>query len=397
MEPGLWAGGYDLGGRPAPRLATALAWIVFTCLFLLTAFYLLASRLELWQRWVTIASSAVLLVFQLVLASRKAVRFRQTRLGYAILPVHAALGFAPMLLFHDEYVGLPHFALGSTLLILKPRWNWLGFGLGVLAMGIAPFFDPEPYVNMIYAVASSVISGIVTGLVVYGLTTMASVVQAMDTARTEMAKMAVAAERLRFARDLHDLLGYSLSAISLKSELTHRLVAKNPVRAQEELTQIIEISRQALADVRSVASGYRELSLEEEAVSARSVLSAAEVEVRMDIDLDQEELPARIRTVLATMLREGVTNILRHSKAERCEVNMRQHDSIVEIEITNDGVPQPPEKPNPDSGSGIQNLSNRVANLDGRLTAGLGPDGRYRLRATIPTSRQDTDAPTAAA
>jgi two-component system sensor histidine kinase DesK len=390
---GVWDEGHNLSKNFAPRLAKAVVWVVFTFFFLLGVLYIVYSSLPRWQTWVCIADMFLLLCFQLLLVSRHAVKFRQTRLGYAILPVQAVLGFAPMLLFQNQVLGLPYMVAGSTLLILKPRWNWLGFAITMLGMGTVALILAQPGANLFYEVPYAIVSNLVTGLVVYGLTTMATVVQAMHAARTEMAKMAVAAERLRFARDLHDLLGYSLSAISLKCELTHRLVDKNPARAEEELTQIIEISRQALADVRSVASGYRELSLEEEAVSARSVLSAAEVEVRMDIDLHQEALPARIRTVLATVLREGVTNILRHSKAERCEVVMRQHAHSVEIEIANDGVSQTPEKPNPDSGSGIQNLSNRVASLDGELTAGPGPDGRYRLRATIPTTRSDTNAP----
>ena len=97
--------------------------------------------------------------------------------------------------------------------------------------------------------------------------------------------MAVAQERLRFARDLHDLLGYSLSAITLKSELTHRLVPKNPDKAQNELVEILDISRKALADVRAVASGYRELSLENESESARSLLLAADVAVTTEINV----------------------------------------------------------------------------------------------------------------
>jgi two-component system, NarL family, sensor histidine kinase DesK len=201
-----------------------------------------------------------------------------------------------------------------------------------------------------------------------------------------MAKVAVAAERLRFSRDLHDLLGYSLSAISLKSELTHRLVTKNPDRAEEELSQIIEISRQALTDVRAVASGYRELSLDDEARSARSVLLAADVDVHMM--MEHHELPTRVRTVLATVLREGVTNVLRHSKAERCEIILRQTDTDVSIEITNDGVPDSPQQHSLDSGSGIQNLSNRVSRLDGNLVTSTDERGNFRLLATIPTGRR---------
>jgi two-component system sensor histidine kinase DesK len=260
----------------------------------------------------------------------------------------------------------------------------------VLGFGAIELVMSTPDEDLAYWLPYSMITMFATGLIVYGLTTLSSVVTAMDAARTELAKMAVAQERLRFARDLHDLLGYSLSAISMKTELTHRLVTKNPVRAQEELTQIIEISRQALSDVRSVASGYRELSLDDEAVSARSVLSAADVDVRMEIS--HHDLPTPVRTVLATVLREGVTNILRHSKAERCDITLRQTDSDVTITITNDGVSHEPQAQLSDGGSGIQNLSNRVANLDGTLSTGTDQDGRFRLRATIPTSRVHSQA-----
>jgi signal transduction histidine kinase len=133
-----------------------------------------------------------------------------------------------------------------------------------------------------------------------------------------------------------------------------------------------------------VASGYRELSLEAEARSARSVLLAADVDVHMD--LEYGNLPVQLRTVLATILREGITNVLRHSKAEWCEVTVRADGGQVRMDIVNDGVAQTPGQPAPNSGSGIQNLSARVAALNGRLTAGLDPDGRYRLHVTAPVT-----------
>jgi two-component system, NarL family, sensor histidine kinase DesK len=132
-------------------------------------------------------------------------------------------------------------------------------------------------------IAYAALTTAVTGLAVYGLTRLSTLVVELHEARTELAQMAVTQERLRFARDLHDLLGYSLSAITLKSELTHRLVTKDPAKAQDELVEILDISRKALGDVRSVASGYRELSLENESESARTLLLAADVAVTTEI------------------------------------------------------------------------------------------------------------------
>ncbi|CAM5724203.1 hypothetical protein SALBM311S_00537 [Streptomyces alboniger] len=168
--------------------------------------------------------------------------------------------------------------------------------------------------------------------------------------------MAVAGERLRFARDLHDLLGFGLSAITLKSELTFRLVATRPERAREELVGILQISRQALADVRSVARGYREMSLDAEAASADDVLTAAEIEAR--IDLDCGPVSDRAGTVLATVIREGVTNVLRHSKAQHCVIEAGPASGpggpLVRLVVANDGADETRRTGSQDGGSGLR-------------------------------------------
>jgi signal transduction histidine kinase len=201
--------------------------------------------------------------------------------------------------------------------------------------------------------------------------------------------MAISEERLRFARDLHDLLGLSLSAMTLKNELTLRLMDIDPDKAAEELVEILGLARQALADVRSVASSYRELSLDDEYRSAESVLTAADVRVRMDVQYT--ELPVLVRTVLAVVLREGVTNVLRHCRAEHCDIVIRQVDGEVSLDIVNDGVgsaePLPAATVNGTAaaaGSGIRNLSYRVTKLGGELHTGLDADGRFRLRVDVP-------------
>src|SRR4029450_13847560 len=165
-----------------------------------------------------------------------------------------------------------------------------------------------------------------------------------------------------------------------KSELTLRLVSKNP-DAQKELVEILAISRKALADVRSVANGYRELSLDSESEPARSLLVAADVDVTVEIH--DGDLPTHLKTVLATVLREGITNVLRHSNAKRCEISMRQTDGRVWLDIVNDGVQT--NRAQSDGGSGIPNLSARIADLHGQLVAGIEADGRDGLPAWAPT------------
>jgi two-component system sensor histidine kinase DesK len=310
-----------------------------------------------------------LLLLQLLYFGKDPGRLR-TRTGFAAVAAQAALAYLPLLEFGHAWNGMPGFVAGSALLVLPAIPAWSVFAGVVLSMVLIQGSDGWDPASLTYIAVSTAI----TALVVYGLTRLSTLVKEVNAARTQLAEMAVARERLRFARDLHDLLGYSLSAITLKSELTHRLVTKDPERARDELSEVLAISRQALADVRSVASGYRELSLEEESRSARSVLAAADVAV----------LPARITTVLATVLREGVTNVLRHSKAEHVEICVHQNADQVSIVVINDGVPDEPMEQVAHSGSGIHNLSDRATTLGGILNAGVADDGRFHLTASVP-------------
>jgi two-component system sensor histidine kinase DesK len=368
--------------RLAPQLARAVLVVVFagicTLAFLRIWWFLAKSPVELALAGLYMIA---LLGLQLFYFSRPNVR-PQPPWSYLALLAQACLVYLPMLQFQDAWVSLPGFLAGSVLLALPPLAAWACFVPIVASLALAQELLTGYLIDVVYTTISTTI----TGLIVYGLTRLASLVTQLYEARTELARMAVAQERLRFARDLHDLLGYSLSAITLKSELTHRLMIKQPARAQEELSEVLDISRRALADVRSVASGYRELSLDAEARSARSVLMAADVDVH--VVMDHGDLPEQVGTLLATVLREGITNMLRHSKAEWCEIAVRQERGKVQMDIVNDGVPQAPPEPARHGGSGIRNLSARVSALGGTLTAGPDPDGRFRLRATAPVSRQ---------
>jgi two-component system sensor histidine kinase DesK len=204
--------------------------------------------------------------------------------------------------------------------------------------------------------------------------------------------MAVARERLRFARDLHDLLGYSLSSITLKNELIQRLIDHNPRRAREEVAEVLTISRQALADVREVARGYRDMSLLVEGESASSVLKAAGIDAHVDVVVPG--LSSTANTILATVLREGVTNLLRHSQPRTCTITARMTadgSDLVRLQIDNDGVTRSDREAAEDGdrvGTGLSNLSARVAAVGGTVTAGpVAPDG-FRLVATVAASAE---------
>jgi signal transduction histidine kinase len=374
------AGPVDVSGEDIPRDAiqptNALIAVVFCGIFLIGGLKVPYVT----QDPVTIAASVgymvVVLLLQLFYVSRPDTRL-DSRTSYAVLSAQAVLVYLPLLQFGaDEWTSARGFLAGTVLLVLRPALAWVAFTAIMASVGLVTAVSTGLLVEVVFSMVGAVLSG----LVVYGLTWMARTLAELRATRRKLAEVAVAEERLRFARDLHDLLGLSLSAITLKCQLAHRLVTSDPDRVARELAEILAIARKALADVRSVASGYRDLSLDEETRSAESLLVAADVDVRMDVH--HGALPARVGTVLATVLREGVTNVLRHSSGEYCEITLRHRDDAVCLDIVNDGVVT--DSALARYGSGIHNLADRVATLGGELTAGLDPDGRFRLRAWVP-------------
>ncbi|WP_133902661.1 sensor histidine kinase [Actinophytocola oryzae] len=318
----------------------------------------------------------VLLLVQLLWYTRDNDRLRSP-LGYAVLGTQALLGYLPMLVFGEAWVGMPGFFAGSLLLVLRPFLAWPAFGVVVASTASAQWVFTATLVEALYAAIFTV----TTGLVVYGLSRLSALVAEVRTSRAENARLAVLRERLRFARDLHDLLGYSLSAITLKIELTHRLMESAPQAASDQLLEVLEISRLAMSDARMVATGYREMSLEEECRSAMSVLAAAEVAVRLESD--HIDLPVQVSTVLATVLREGVTNLLRHSKAKHCAITIRQDEDRASIEILNDALPARQDDREQQGVGGLHNLSVRAKEAGGTITVVHGPNV-FRLRAEVP-------------
>jgi signal transduction histidine kinase len=382
--------------RPDRPESTLIRWLMPTTMCLMgigATLHVLQLTTEAWQVALVIGSVVALLALQLSYFNRPTTPLRSVQ-TYAMLFVQACLTYLPLLPLEHNWVSVPGLLIGSALLILPPVAGWTFFALNTAAYAWIQYAAGASDISLVFYTAATVM----TGLIVFGLLWLVRLVTELDHTRRRLAQMAIAEERLRFARDLHDLLGMSLSAIALKSELTSRMLPIDRDRATSELTEILGLTRQALSDVRSVASGYRELSLDSESRTVRSVLAAADVRVRMETL--SEDLPVAVRTVLAVVLREGVTNVLRHSNVESCEIAMRRVDGGVSLEIVNDGVGGPeraakavvapsgngngagPRRLSP--GSGIGNLSPRVADLGGELTAGVESDGRFRLCAVVP-------------
>ncbi|NUW42802.1 sensor histidine kinase [Nonomuraea rhodomycinica] len=189
------------------------------------------------------------------------------------------------------------------------------------------------------------------------------------------ALLAVSEERLRFARDLNDLLGQSLSGISAGAARAEELLASDPEAAARRMYEVRDAARQALREVRATVQSYRTLDLDEVLASVRAVLEAAGV--RCAVDADTAALGPETRTLLATVVREGATNVLKHSKAERCTITIK--DGV--LEMSNDGVSGPVGEHAPD---GLGGLSRRVGAAGGTLHAAPTREGAYVLRAAVP-------------
>jgi two-component system sensor histidine kinase DesK len=201
--------------------------------------------------------------------------------------------------------------------------------------------------------------------------------------RAELARLAVAGERLRIARDLHDLLGQSLSLITLKAELSRRMLDTDTTSAAREMAELEAVARQSLSDVREAVAGYRQPDLVAELGAARQLLTAAGLSCQISTPADLS-LPAGVDTVLAWTVREGITNVVRHARATCAGVTVTTAGGRVIAEITDNGT-GPQAGP---AGSGLAGLSERVRQLGGNLMAGPAPAGGFRLQVTVPTGGQ---------
>jgi two-component system, NarL family, sensor histidine kinase DesK len=179
-------------------------------------------------------------------------------------------------------------------------------------------------------------------------------------ANDEIEHLAKVAERERIARDLHDVLGHTLSVITLKSELAGKLIDRDPARAGKEIREVEEISRQALSEVRDAIRGYRSQGLAAEIVQAKATLETAGVAVKCETASVQ--LPALQESVLSMAVREAVTNVVRHAQAHTCFLRLEQRNGSCRLEIEDDG-----RGGSQTEGNGLRGMRERVEILGGTL------------------------------
>ncbi|MDQ0763672.1 two-component system sensor histidine kinase DesK [Streptomyces canus] len=202
-------------------------------------------------------------------------------------------------------------------------------------------------------------------------------------ARATVAQLAANEERLRLARDLHDLLGHSLSLITLKSELAGRMLPAHPDKAAQQVADIEQVSRQALVDVREAVTGYRRARLAAELAGAQVALTAAGVTAALPAEPDLTGVPEESESALAWALREAVTNVVRHSGARGCTVELRHRQTLdgpkIELTVEDDGAGGAGNGP----GNGLTGLTERLEKAGGTLEA-TGTRHGFRLVARVP-------------
>jgi two-component system, NarL family, sensor histidine kinase DesK len=224
---------------------------------------------------------------------------------------------------------------------------------------------------------------ILPGLIVAVMYRFIEAIRELRRTRDELAHAAVDAERLRFARDVHDLLGQTLSVMVVKAQVVRKLAARDPDAVVRQATDIEQAGRQALTEVRKAVTGYRGRGLSREIETARTAL--ADAGITADVRQDGPPLPEDADAVLGWVIREGVTNVIKHSGGRRCQIEVRHGDETASVEITDDGTGEAVTTL-PSGQHGLSGLTERVAAAGGTLEAGPRIGGGFRLSAALPAA-----------
>jgi two-component system sensor histidine kinase DesK len=249
----------------------------------------------------------------------------------------------------------PTLVLPAIIIVAQALYSWqYGFGDGTI---FAPFVTVTVLVSLL------------------GITRQIIANRALHDAQAQIATLAAAEERARLARDLHDVLGHSLTVVAVKSELAGRLVERDPTRATAEIRDIEMLARTALADLRTAVTSYREMSLDSELSAARTALEAAGITAHFPLDggvVDED-----LRPLFSWALREGVTNVIRHSGATHCWVGLESR----RMTVRDDGSGAAESghvvaaKASGKSGNGLKGLGERAAESGAMLSASRIGDG----------------------
>jgi two-component system sensor histidine kinase DesK len=376
-EPG-WGFGFRPGagialGPVGRRLNGRGRWRIFAGVWLL---YLLPGFTSAWNEHSgpdRVLRLALLVAFCYVYVDLVARALTGSRpwLRWAAPALLAALSLALAALVGPDSLGTVVYVSVAVVVLQPFRVGVPIAAAGTLLVGLSSTIVPSWSGSDTWAVAGSVALG---SLAAFGFQALIRRTWELRAAQQEVSRLAAERERMRIARDLHDLLGHSLTAAAVKAQLAGRLVGRDDDRAAAEIGDVERLTRQVLADVRAAVAGYREVSLAVELATAREVLGAAGIAA--DLPGAVDEVPAGRRELFGWVVREGVTNVVRHSHATRVTIRV----TPTTVEVVDDGRAAVPRAP----GSGLAGLAERAAAAGGQLSAGPIPGGGYRLALTVP-------------
>ncbi|MEV7387500.1 histidine kinase [Streptomyces sp. NPDC091215] len=281
------------------------------------------------------------------------------------------------------FTGVLAFGAGTMALAVRNRKRVLslvaGFACGA---GLVSFPLGYPGATALFTAFVVFLGGAFLALSAFFSVWLLDAVYELDEARETRTRLAVAEERLRFGRDLHDVLGRNLAVIALKSELAVQLARRERPEAVEQMIEVQRIAQESQREVRDVVRGYRDADLGAELIGAKGVLTAAGISCEVTGDADG--LPAEVQSALGWVVREAATNVLRHGDAGRCAVGLQVREGYVVLTVENDGAVA--SGSGGGGGSGLAGLRERLAGVDGTLEAGpVGTDG-FRVVASVPLS-----------
>ena len=386
-EPTTFAGRLSSRRRTDIGLGAALIWLAFIAFPLVDA--ITSSGSALGHALAIVGAAVFVGVYVCLVYQWRVSATGQSRLGPALFVVLLVVATALTVADRPSWGFLFTYCAACTALVASPPLGFYGVLTCVVLAAITTTIGGGSGGTAISFAASS--AGI--GLLMLLMRDLRLRNEELSGARAELARLAVAEERERFARDLHDLLGHSLSVIALKAELAGRLLPDRPAEAATEVAEVETVARQALGEVREAVSGYRQPTLDGELEGARMALSAAGIEVSVErpaVTLDPDT-----EAVLAWAVREGATNVLRHSGAKHVEMRISAGLADTTLEIVDDGARAGAEPARNGhrpvhGGHGLAGLAERARGVHGTVDSGALSGGGFRLTVRVPRTMSAT-------
>nr|CEL20821.1 putative two-component system sensor kinase [Kibdelosporangium sp. MJ126-NF4]CTQ98374.1 putative two-component system sensor kinase [Kibdelosporangium sp. MJ126-NF4] len=365
------APGLPVGTAPTPPVARAVlatVLVLFAMLNLLNVFAPSTPPAGRYERPLTLVVAMLVTVAVPLLHWRHSGAGRggsRPRYWPVTLAVQAVLCYLQFAMIGTVGLIFVAFLVASVLLLVAGPWRWVWFAVVLLSLPILGGW------NDLASMSTTVLLGWIGyitatitsfGLMAYGLSRLADLAAQLAARRDQLAALATVAERLRLAQDTHDLLGLGMTTLALKTDLVAALIGRDDQRAGRELGELVSLCTTIGADAGRIAGERPKLSLASEFALATDVLAASGMEVTT------QRAPVRLAadadTTFAIVLREAVTNVLRHSTAQRCAITLAEDAGTVTLRVSNDGAPPPSDS----RGHGLTNMRVRVEALGGVLT-----------------------------